>query len=110
MIGMGCDYPFNPWLEFFQHPRNILVLQSTEYQDDRYIGKIFIQSLSQAQSRVPVMSRVDDNRRLTLKDFETGGPFYLRKSPLNGFVRDFDPAGFEGGIRDSIVLNLVCTE
>ena len=87
MVRPGCEDRFEPGFELLQNPVDILVFQRAKDQDHGFFRKILIQGLPQTPGRISVMGRINDDRRLALKDLKASGPLDLRKSPLNGFVR-----------------------
>ena len=64
MIGTRSHDTLEPRLKFFQYTGNILVLQCAEDEDHRDLREILIQRFAQTIRRIPVVSRIDDNRWL----------------------------------------------
>src|SRR5574341_1632653 len=110
MVCPGGNNHFQTRLEFFQHTRYILIFQSTENQYNRCIRKIFVKRLPEMPSRIAVVCRIDDNWRVPSENFKAGMRFYLRKSFLDGWVGNWDPTGFEGGVSHGGIFDLVGAE
>src|SRR5262245_20981028 len=97
-------------LHLGEHAGDVLVLRGTEDEINELAGEIIVQGLTEPGERVLIVGRVEDDRRLAAHDFEAGGPFYFRKTLLDGSVGYLQAADFERGLCRRGVLDLMNAE